>query len=495
MSGLTNMTETSLSTDEVSKEPLVSSISRTKQKKKRICCMIVLVFGYCLAEIIVGYALNFLSLVADSFHMLSDSFALFIALYGITLSERPEGKSWRGKSNTFGWGRSEVVTTLINSVFLTALCITIFMDACKRLFDPQATENPATVCIVGLGGLLVNIIGIVMFWQPGHGHSHGCGGHGHSHSAPAKKKAHISESATQAVDISRASFNYALEIANQVEGHAHHHDQQDSNMRAVFLHVLADFLGSIVVILAAFTLYFVGIDRQMSVEKLASYNINSTNYNLIKVMSPDVDFKIHTCTFMDTESKKSYNSSNLFGCYELNESEKSLIYYEPAWVCYIDPVCSLMLVCFLLVLTLPLLKEPVMILLQSVPQNAHYDDLSKQILSINNVVDIHCFHVWEFTSQNYIASLHIVVDDMSKWMTTLTEIESIFKTRGTFNLTIQPESVSQKSPQTKSVISNGELAVLTEQQVDVTTCTMIENGCCSKKSMTKEHSKVSLTSK
>lgn len=487
------MTETSLTTDEASKEPLVASISRTKEKKKRICCMIILVFGYCLAEIIVGYAFNFLALVADSFHMLSDSFALFIALYGITLSERPEGKSWRGKTNTFGWGRSEVVTTLINAVFLTALCITIFMDACQRLFNPQATENPATVCLVGLGGLLVNVIGIAMFWQPGHGHSHGCG-HGHSHSVPSKPM-RTSESATQAVDISRASFNYALDIANKVEGHDHSHEQHDSNMRAVFLHVLADFLGSIVVIIAAFTLYFVGIDRQMSPEKLAAYDINSTSYNLVKVMSPEVDFKMLSCTDMDTKSKKSYNSSNLFGCYQLNEAEKSLTYYEPAWVCYIDPVCSLTLVCFLLVLTIPLLKEPVMILLQSVPKNAHYNDISKRILSVNNVVDIHCFHVWEFTSQNYIASLHIVVDDMGKWMTTLAEIESIFKSKGTFNLTIQPESASRKSSQTKSVISNGDLAILAEEQVDVTVCTMVDNGCCNKKSLSKTHSKVSLTSK
>ena len=46
-------------------------------------------------------------------------------------------------------------------------------------------------------------------------------------------------------------------------------------------------------------------------------------------------------------------------------------------------------------------------------------------------------------------------------MTTLAEIESIFKSKGTFNLTVQPESASRKSSLTKSAISNGDLGEYT----------------------------------
>lgn len=512
-SSISKMNETS-----ISEKPLLDKGKEEKsQKVTRIKCMIVLVFGYCLAEIIVGYAYNFLSLVADSFHMLSDSFALFIALYGIYLSGKPEGKKWQGKNNTFGWGRSEVITTLINAVFLTALCITIFMNAVERLFSPEATKKPSFVCVVGTGGLIVNIIGLAMFWESGHGHSHG--GHGHSHGGK-KKKVKVEKQVPHALDLSRASMNYAMDIANDAQGHGHSHDNDDDmNMRAVFLHVLADFLGSIVVIAAAFTLFFLGAERAREDIKANGYELAAENsdiqkssinqWKFIPIYSPDVAPTHYNGTkflcsdivpFESLENHTVYESQNWGGCLQINSTARTFKYYEPGWVCYIDPVCSLTLVCFLLILTLPLLKEPVMILLQSTPQNTDYDTLSDKILQIENVIDVHCFHVWEFTSKNFIASLHIVVEDMSKWMDTLAQVEAIFKQAGTFNLTVQPECQSRKSSVTFSISNEKSLAsaaVLSKEENnnDLVCANQVSQACCTRKSMVKNKSMMSIASK
>lgn len=75
--------------------------------------------------------------------------------------------------NTFGWARAEVLGALVNAVFLIALCFTIFVEALQRMFHDEHIHNPDLMLIVGGVGLLVNLIGLLLFHGHGHGHSHG----------------------------------------------------------------------------------------------------------------------------------------------------------------------------------------------------------------------------------------------------------------------------------------------------------------------------------
>ena len=67
------------------------------------------------------------------------------------------------ESNTFGWVRAEVLGALINSVFLVALCFSIFVEAIKRMIEPEGINDPMLVLIVGVVGLVVNVIGMMLF--------------------------------------------------------------------------------------------------------------------------------------------------------------------------------------------------------------------------------------------------------------------------------------------------------------------------------------------
>ena len=86
---------------------------------------------------------------------------------------------WDSHKNTYGWARAEVLGALSNSVFLIALCFTIFVEALERLTHTEEIKDPNLLLIVGSLGLLINILGLFLF--AGHAHSHGGGGHGHSH--------------------------------------------------------------------------------------------------------------------------------------------------------------------------------------------------------------------------------------------------------------------------------------------------------------------------
>lgn len=141
--------------------------------------MLFMTSSFFLVEIVVGYATNSMALVADSFHMLSDVMSLVIGFFALRYSKRNQ----RTERNTFGWQRAEVLGALVNAVFLIALCFSILVESLKRIVETEAINDPVLVLIVGVAGLLVNVIGLVLFHRHGHGHSHGGSGHGHSHAS------------------------------------------------------------------------------------------------------------------------------------------------------------------------------------------------------------------------------------------------------------------------------------------------------------------------
>ena len=126
-------------------------------------------------EIISGYAVGSLALVADSFHMLNDIMSLVVALYAVRLVK----KGGKSPQYSYGWQRAEILGALFNGVFLLALCFSIFMEALERLVAKPQVSNPSTVVIVGSLGLLSNIVGLLLFQGHAHPHSHS---HGHDHS-------------------------------------------------------------------------------------------------------------------------------------------------------------------------------------------------------------------------------------------------------------------------------------------------------------------------
>ncbi|XP_076312002.1 uncharacterized protein LOC143225825 isoform X1 [Tachypleus tridentatus] len=225
-------------------------MGRYTGKKCRLISMFSLTSSFFLVEIVVGYVTNSTALVADSFHMLSDVLALVIAFVSIRMSP----KKWT--KNTFGWARAEVLGALVNSIFLMALCFSIFVEALKRFFEPEEIHNPVLILYVGGAGLLVNVIGLFLFHEHGHSHGgHSHSGHSHDDNSRSKKKPQ-EESGAENVEI----FN--VDSKAQTSSEEEHHvpkkkaaSSSQMNMKGVFLHVLADALGSVIVIISALIIW------------------------------------------------------------------------------------------------------------------------------------------------------------------------------------------------------------------------------------------------
>ncbi|XP_034193487.1 solute carrier family 30 member 1 isoform X2 [Osmia lignaria lignaria] len=210
-------------------------MGRYTGKKCRLLTMLWLTALFFLVEIVVGYVTNSMALIADSFHMLSDVAALVVAFLSVKMSP----KKW--SKNTFGWARAEVLGALVNAVFLVALCFSITVEACKRFIEVEEIHEAKLLVAVGALGLLVNIIGLCLFHEHGNAHSHS---HGISRS-------HNRLSTLVGTDDNENDEAYRPSTPQVKRTHGHSHDASQMNMRGVFLHVLSDALGSVIVIVSA----------------------------------------------------------------------------------------------------------------------------------------------------------------------------------------------------------------------------------------------------
>lgn len=192
-------------------------------RKTSLKILMILTCLMFLAEVFFGYYTNSIALVTDSFHMLSDVLAMFIAFYCIKLAERQTFSS----HHTYGWQRAETVGALVNSTFLLALCFTLFISVIQRLVSPIEISDPLIVFIVGCVGLSINIIGLVLF-------------HDHAHS----------------------SFSTTNDAHTQTHSHL--------NMKGVFIHILGDALGSVGVIISAVVTKWTNLPLKKYADPIAS---------------------------------------------------------------------------------------------------------------------------------------------------------------------------------------------------------------------------------
>ncbi len=153
----------------------------------RIFWAIAVNISLTLVQIIGGILSGSLALIADAIHNLSDALSLVLAFAARKIAQRPADDMM-----TFGYGRAEIVAALINYTTLILLGLYLTYEAVLRLFNPSEVD-----------GWLVVFIAIFAL----------------------------------AVDAITALLTYAL-------------SKESMNIRAAFLHNVADALGSIAVIVA-----------------------------------------------------------------------------------------------------------------------------------------------------------------------------------------------------------------------------------------------------
>eukprot|EP00826_Nyctotherus_ovalis_P039734 TRINITY_DN3839_c0_g1_i9.p1 TRINITY_DN3839_c0_g1~~TRINITY_DN3839_c0_g1_i9.p1 ORF type:complete len:348 (-),score=55.72 TRINITY_DN3839_c0_g1_i9:52-1095(-) len=226
-------------------------------------------------ELVYGIMTNSLGLISDSAHMFFDCSALVLSLLASYFASFPPSERF-----SYGYGRIEVLSGLTNCVFLVFVALSIVMESVERLMNPQVIHSDRLLTVAVLG-LLVNLVGIAFFHSHSHEHHHH-----HSHdkeetelkSMEKSKDANIehAEHEAYAVEaniteckVEKYHYHEETHAERHHEDHNHneHHEQhehcehhehhENENLSGVFLHILADALGSVgVIISSALIKYF-----------------------------------------------------------------------------------------------------------------------------------------------------------------------------------------------------------------------------------------------
>ena len=126
------------------------------RNRKRLTWTLALAAVYMVAELVGGVMANSLALLADAGHMLSDVGALALSLFALWMAQKPATPT-----RTYGYYRTEILAALANAATLIAISLLIFVEAFRRLQQPEPVMG-LTVMWIAAGGLAVNVIGLLV---------------------------------------------------------------------------------------------------------------------------------------------------------------------------------------------------------------------------------------------------------------------------------------------------------------------------------------------
>lgn len=180
----------------------------TSSAEKRTRRVVVLTATMMLVEIVAGYFFRSMALVADGWHMGTHVAAFVLAAVAYSYGRRHA----RDARFTFGTGKVGVLGAFTSAIVLSIIALLIAADSIHRLVVPQAIHFREAI-IIAVVGLFVNLLSAFMLKDDHHHHGH---------------------------------------------DHGHSHDHHDLNMKAAYIHVLADTFTALGAVVALVTGYFLG---------------------------------------------------------------------------------------------------------------------------------------------------------------------------------------------------------------------------------------------
>lgn len=242
--------------------------------RRRLLGAFLVTLAFLVVEVVFGIITNSLALLSDAGHMFTDVLGLGMALAAMQLASRPG----RATGRTYGLYRLEILAALANGVLLFGVAGYVLYEAFRRLTEPPEVAG-TPMLLVAIGGLAANLVAFAL-----------------------------------------------------LRGGA----ERNLNVRAAYLEVVADAIGSVAVIVAAVVLQLTG------------------------------------------------------------------------WS-YVDPIAGAAIGLFILPRTWRLTAQALRILVQAAPPDVDLQEMTRALLDLEGVVDVHDLHCWTLTSEMEVASAHLKV--------------------------------------------------------------------------------------
>ena len=281
----------------------LSGCSHTLEKthKKTLISALAVAFIFMTIEVIGGALASSLALISDALHLFTDAGALMLGLIVLKIAHLP-----RTLKMSYGYHRAEILGALASALSLWALCGVLIYEAIRRLISPPEVNGPIVFVIAAIG-LAANLMMMRIL---------------------------------------------------------HPSQKQSLNIRAAYLHVIGDLLGSAGVILGGAILW--------------------------------------------------------------------LTHWNP-----IDPIISILFSLGIVYGSGKIIKQTILILMESTPEGINPQAIQKDLLSIPGVKEVHDLHVWSVSAKKVAMSAHLVAENTHLALKEAHRI--VEKNHGIAHMTIQVE--------------------------------------------------------
>jgi cation diffusion facilitator family transporter len=159
-------------------------------------------------EVVAGNIFGSMALLADGWHM-----ATHVAAFGIAVfAYRYARSNANNPKYTFGTGKVSILGGFTSAVVLGSIASIVAIESANRFFQPHIVQFNEAIGVATIG-LVVNLISALLLQDKHH---------------------------------------------HKSEHHHEHHHHSDRNLRAAYIHVLADLLTSVLAIVALFAGKFLG---------------------------------------------------------------------------------------------------------------------------------------------------------------------------------------------------------------------------------------------
>ncbi|WCK02761.1 CDF family Co(II)/Ni(II) efflux transporter DmeF [Agrobacterium tumefaciens] len=197
-----------------------------ERNERRVWMVIALTTVMMVAEIVAGHWFGSMALTADGWHMSTHAGAMLISALAYLYARREA----RNPRFSFGTGKFGDLAGFASAVVLAVVALLIAVESGLRLISPVEIDFNQAI-LVAFIGLAVNLVSAVLLkddhhYDHGHGHGRAHGSHAHHGHG------------------SHAHHDHGSHAAHGAKG------GRDNNLRAAYLHVLADALTSVLAIVA-----------------------------------------------------------------------------------------------------------------------------------------------------------------------------------------------------------------------------------------------------
>ncbi|HUC81621.1 MAG TPA: cation diffusion facilitator family transporter, partial [Flavisolibacter sp.] len=118
--------------------------------------------AFVLAETIAGFAYNSMALLTDAGHNLSDVASLVVSLVAFWIAKRQSNAVY-----TYGFKKTTVLAALVNAVILLVAIGILGYEAFTRLFNPQPVEGGVIAWVAAIG-IVINSVSAFLFFRQKH---------------------------------------------------------------------------------------------------------------------------------------------------------------------------------------------------------------------------------------------------------------------------------------------------------------------------------------